>query len=278
MYDLHIHTTASDGVFSPKEVINMAVETGLQGIAITDHDTVGGIAAAVKYVNELQEPFEFVPGIEINTDYKSNDVHILGYFIDYKNKSFLNELTKLRELRYARALEIIDKLANMGLLIDLMTVQNYAAGGLIARPHIAQALIAKGYVLTIKEAFDKYLSRGKPAYVPRAKFLPIEAIELIKMVGGIAVLAHPGLIEDKNIIQEVVQMGIEGIEVYYPEHSVGEIDNYLQICREENLLITGGSDFHGTGNVESRNRLGYAGINESHFTKLLDYSVKRNKG
>ncbi len=277
MYDLHVHTTASDGVLSPEEVIDIAMKNRLKGIAITDHDTVTGLTIAESYVKKHKNTFEFVPGIEINTDYKDNEVHILGYFIDYNNKEFLTKLNKLKNARYERAIKMIDKLRNMGLILEFATVQKLASGGLIARPHIGQALVNKGYVFSVKEAFEKYLARGKPAYVPRAKYPPQEAINLIKKVGGVAVLAHPGLIKDKGIINEVIQMGIEGLEVLYPEHSPKEIDDFLGICQKNKLLVTGGSDFHGIGDDTTRNRLGCMGIDEKRFNKLLDYSVKKNK-
>lgn len=277
MYDLHVHTTASDGVFSPEEVIDIAMENELKGIAITDHDTITGLIVAEKYAKEHKKTLAFVPGIEINTDYKDNEVHILGYFIDYNNKELLTKLKKLKKARYERAIKMIDKLRNMGLILDFATVQKLASGGLIARPHIGQALVNKGYVFSVREAFEKYLARGKPAYVPRAKYPPQEAINLIKKAGGVAVLAHPGLIRDRDIINEVIQMGIEGLEVFYPEHTPKEIGGFLEICQKNKLLVTGGSDFHGIGYDTTRNRLGCMGIDEERFAKLLDYHVKKNK-
>lgn len=274
MYDLHIHTTASDGILSPEEVIDKSINMGLRGISITDHDTVDGLETAEKYLAEINTNLKFIPGIELNTDYKNSEVHILGYFIDYYDKLLLNKLIELKNSRYDRAEKMISKLRSMGFIIDIQLVEKIAGSDIIGRPHIAQALVDKGYVFSVKEAFDKYISKGRPAYVPRYKFLPEEAINLIKNAGGIAVLAHPGLIKNNDIVEEILEMGIEGIEVYYPEHHPIQVGNYLKICRERNLLITGGSDFHGIGSGDSRSRLGCAGINEELFTRLFEYHKK----
>lgn len=275
MYDLHIHTKASDGILSPEEVIDNSINMGLAGISITDHDTVASLKVAENYLKEIKTNLKFIPGIELNTDYKNSEVHILGYFIDYSNPSLLNKLIELRNSRYLRAEKMIERLRSMGFIIDFQMVTKIAGNDLIGRPHIAQALVDKGYVFSVKEAFDKYISKGRPAYIPRYKFLPSEAIDLIKNAGGIAVLAHPGLIKDNLIVEEILEMGIEGIEVYYPEHHPIQIDNYLKICREKNLLITGGSDFHGIGSGDNSSRLGCTGINEELFTRLIEYYKKR---
>lgn len=276
MYDLHIHTKASDGILSAPEIIDYAVRIGLRGIAITDHDTVNGLEMAANYIRETNAVLKFIPGIELNTDYNDAEVHILGYFIDYYNQPMLARLVELRQSRLERAEKMIEKLHNMGLVINFEMVRKLAQGDLIGRPHIAQALVERGYVFSIKEAFDKYISKGRPAYVPRYKFLPAEAIEIIYKAGGIAVLAHPGLIKNNNIVNEIVALGIEGIEVYYPEHNPIQIDYYLKLCKDKDLLITGGSDFHGIGSVDSRSRLGCAGIDEEHFLKLYNHKIQKN--
>lgn len=276
MYDLHIHSTASDGVLDCEELIDVAISLGLKGIAITDHDTVNSLQRAKDYINRINSSLKFIPGIEINTDYENEEVHILGYFLDYKNEEFLAKLTELKEARYNRAIKMLDKLKNMGITLNLAAVEKIAQGDIIARPHIGQALVDKGYVFSVKEAFEKYLAKGRPAYVPRTKFTPAEAIRLINNVGGIAILAHPGLIRDGTVIYDVIDMGIEGIEVYYPEHSFLQIDYYLKICQEKNLLITGGSDFHGIGHEDSRNRIGCAGIEEEDYKCLLAYYFNKN--
>ena len=274
MYDLHVHTTASDGIYSPSEVIDQACKLDLGGLAITDHDTVDGLKEARKHADNYAENFILIPGIEMNTDYQENEVHILGYFINGDDTALLNRLEEIKQARMERALKMIHRLHAMGMIISFEQVKKLAQGDLIARPHIAQALQEKGYVFSIKEAFEKYIGRGKPAYVPRYKFLPGEAIELIKNAGGISSLAHPGLIKNQNIIMEVIKMGINALEAYYPEHNNYQENEFINLCRRYNLLITGGSDFHGTDNKE---KLGCRGINKSGMDELMDYYYKKIK-
>ncbi len=271
LYDLHVHTTASDGLLTPQQVMDAAVEMGLLGIAITDHDTVEGLEPALQYKVGKRLSIDFIPGIEMNTEAYGEEIHILGYFIDYKNTFLKQRLTEIRDSRYVRAKKIIDKLKVMGIKISFKEVEMAAQGDLIGRPHIAQVLKEKGYVFSIKEAFEKYIGKGRSAYVSRYKFLPEEAIELIKKAGGLPVLAHPGLLRDQGIIEKIICMGIKGIEVYYPEHSKLQVNEYIKLSREKNLLITGGSDFHGTDGEESRSRLGYTGVTPEIVQKLRIY-------
>ncbi|QGT99633.1 putative metal-dependent phosphoesterases (PHP family) [Candidatus Syntrophocurvum alkaliphilum] len=270
-YDLHIHTTASDGMFSPEQIIKYSIEFGLFGIAITDHDTIDGLEPALNYNSSTGSKLKFIPGIELNTELNDIEVHILGYFIDYKNQALKNRLQEVRECRYERAQKMINKLRSMGFQITFDYVKQLAQGDLIGRPHVAQALMAKGYVFSLKEAFDKYISKGRAAYVPRYKFTPNEAINLIKQAGGISVLAHPGLIKDQRLINEVVDMGVEGIEAYYPEHSDSQINRFLSFSSEKKLYVTGGSDFHGTSGDESRGRLGCIGVSYDLVKKLYEH-------
>jgi predicted metal-dependent phosphoesterase TrpH len=214
MYDLHVHSTASDGLFTPAQLLAKAMEIGLQGIAITDHDTVGGVQEAYNFMASHSISFQFIPGIEMNAEVDEIEVHILGYFIDYHNPRLLNRLKEIREARWERAKKMVYRLKSMGLAISFAQVEKLAQGDLIGRPHVAQALIEKGYVFSIKEAFQKYIGKGKPAYIPRYKFMPQEAIQLIKEAGGIPILAHPGLLPDNNLICEVIAMGVDGLEVY----------------------------------------------------------------
>ena len=206
MYDLHVHSTASDGLFTPAQLLAKAMEIGLQGIAITDHDTVGGVQEAYNFMASHSISFQFIPGIEMNAEVDEIEVHILGYFIDYHNARLLNRLKEIREARWERAKKMVYRLKSMGLAISFAQVEKLAQGDLIGRPHVAQALIEKGYVFSIKEAFQKYIGKGRPAYIPRYKFMPQEAIQLIKEAGGIPILAHPGLLPDNNLIYEVIAM------------------------------------------------------------------------
>ncbi len=259
MLDLHVHSTASDGLLSPQELIDEAVAAGLEGMALTDHDTVGGIEAAQEYAHRRYPDFWFIPGIEMNTDVGPHEVHILGYFIDPTYEALLKRLEEIRQERIQRNWKMVGKLNAMGYRISADRVAELAQGGVVGRPHIAQALVEKGYVFSVKEAFDKLIGQGKPAYVPRYKFLPEEAVQLIKGAGGVAVLAHPGLVGNKELVEKILSLDIEGIEVYYPEHTDEDISRYLEMARERGLLITGGSDYHGTPG-EYRGKLGCCGV------------------
>lgn len=243
-FDLHVHTTASDGKLTPEEVIRLAVELGLEGLAITDHDTVNGIAPALQYISQRNLDLELIPGIEFNTEAGPNDIHILGYFLDYTNSSLLLKLQELKRSRDERAVKIVARLKALGLPIAFDRVRQFARGEVTGRPHVADAMIEEGYVRTREEAFDKYLDNDRPAYVPRNKFTPREAIELVHECDGLAVLAHPGIIGDQSLVSEIIAMKIDGLEVYYPQHSEAETSYYLSIANRSRLLVTGGSDFH----------------------------------
>ena len=277
LYDLHTHTSASDGLLSPGEVISQAKDIGLPGLAITDHDTVDGLEEARRFIEENNLALDFIPGIEMNTELAEKEIHILGYFIDYHNRLLLKRLQEIKEARLERARKMIMRLSNMGFNIDFEQVERIAQGDLIARPHIAQALMENAYISSIKEAFDKYIGKGRPAYVNRYKFLPAEAIELIKGAGGIAVLAHPGLVRDDSFVHTIIKLGIEGIEVFYPEHNHGQVLKYSQLCRENRLLITGGSDFHGYNQEANRGKLGSCGVNLEIMRNIFDYQQTKTK-
>jgi len=264
-YDLHVHTNASDGLFSPPEIIDMAYKAGLKGIAITDHDTLEGLAQAQAYLGEKQIPMEFIPGVELNTEYKQTEIHILGYYIDYQQGKLVNYLAQIKKQRGARAEQMVEKLNNLGFDVSFAQVESLAQGDSIGRPHIAMALIEKGYVSSVEEAFEKLLGQGKPAYVPRYKFLPQEAIALIKEAGGIAVLAHPGLVKEQRCVAEILKMGLDGIEVFYPQHTQEEIDYFLHLSRSNKLIITGGSDFHGIAESKKGKSLGLCGLDEYYY-------------
>lgn len=237
---------------------------------------MSGIEAAKKYWTEHKLSLDFIPGIEMNTEVDETEVHILGYYIDHQNTRLLNKLEEIKEARLERARKMVYRLKSMGLAVTFEQVEKLARGDLIGRPHIAQALTEKGYVFSIKEAFEKYIGKGRPAYVPRYKFLPQDAIQLIKRAGGIPVLAHPGLLPKRELIQEAINLGVAGLEVYYPEHTHEQVDEYLRICREYHLLITGGSDFHGIGSEESRSRLGCTGIDQETYRQLYAYHQRQH--
>jgi predicted metal-dependent phosphoesterase TrpH len=245
--DLHLHTTASDGRLAPKELVSLAVKVGLDVIAITDHDTIGGIAPALAAAKAFPS-LTVIPGVEINTDVAHGEVHILGYFIDYADRKLAASLQRLRDARWERAQRMIAKLGNLGMKIEWQRVCELAQGGSVCRPHIAQVLFEKGYVGSEKEAFDKYIGHDAPAYVERYKLLPVEAVKLIIDAQGLPVLAHPADISDLNaLVPKLKEIGLLGIETYYRDYRSDIIAGLLKIAKQYTLVPTGGTDYHAFG-------------------------------
>jgi len=243
--DLHIHSTASDGRLSPADVVRKAAKHGLSVIAITDHDTIDGIASALITAKGFRG-LKVIPGIELSTDVPQGEVHVLGYFIDYTDHEFQAILEGLRNSRLKRAQGMVAKLKNLGIHIDWERVQEIAGEGSIGRPHIAQAMLEKGYISSLKEAFDKYISRDGPAYVEREKMTPVEAVELILKFNGLPVLAHPFTSNNtKTLVAELKIAGLVGIETYYDGYTADEISELVSLANRYNLVTTGGSDYHG---------------------------------
>jgi predicted metal-dependent phosphoesterase TrpH len=243
--DLHIHSTASDGTLDPGEIIKLALKKNLSVISLTDHDTTDGIQEALD--NARNTNLEVIPGIEINTDWDNTEVHILGYFIDYQSQQLQKVLNEMRHERDLRAIKMIKKLSELGLTIEYDLVKQIAGDATVGRPHIARAMIECGYVKNIEQAFDDYLERGKPGYVPRTKIDPFSAISVIEKAGGVPVLAHPGLMKRDNLIPALVKKGLLGIEVYYPLHDQEATEKYIWYCHKYSLVMTGGTDHHGPG-------------------------------
>ncbi|VBB06002.1 Hypothetical protein LUCI_1213 [Lucifera butyrica] len=244
--DLHIHTTASDGRLSPAETINAAINAGLTCIAITDHDTVAGIKELNSSCPSYAKSLSVIPGIELNTDLPTHEVHILGYFIDIDNAELLSELESILRGRRQRALRMVEILNQLGYAVQYERVKEIAGQSVaIGRPHIAKALLEKGYFGTTQDVFTALLEKNAPAYVPHYKLNPAKAIQLIKKAGGIPVLAHPGLIGDDMVVKEMMTAGIQGLEVYHPKHDSVTTQKYLNLALRSKLLVTGGSDFHG---------------------------------
>ena len=243
--DLHIHSTASDGRLSPEDVIYKSAELGLSIIAITDHDTVDGIAPALAAAKAFPQ-LKVIPGVEISTDVPQGEIHVLGYFIDYTNHELEATLRRFRSSRLERAQGMIAKLRNLGIHIEWQRVQEIAGTGSFGRPHLAQAMLEKGYIGSFKEAFIKYLGRDGPAYVEREKMTPAEAVELILLASGLPVLAHPLTINDlETMIVELKAAGLVGIEAYYDGYTADEINKLVSLAKRYNLIATGGSDYHG---------------------------------
>lgn len=243
--DLHTHTKASDGTCEPAENVRLAKEAGLKALAITDHDTVAGVPEALAAGRELG--IEVIPGVEVSSVGRGQDIHVLGYFIPYEDSTFQERLVGLRETRHERNQLLIAKLQELGIPITLESVYRRKQGTdkNIGRPHIAEELIELGIVATIEEAFEKYLGKGAAAYVNPPRITPQEAIRLIQDAGGAAVLAHPGLYDDDELVQELIAFGLDGIEVNHPDNTEEQRLVYSTWAKEHGLVMTGGSDFHG---------------------------------
>jgi predicted metal-dependent phosphoesterase TrpH len=241
--DLHVHTTASDGLLTPHEAVREASLTGLRAVAITDHDSVEGIRPALRAGRTFA--IEVIPGIEINTDYRGKGVHILGYLLDYQSSALEEKLMYLRNARYLRASQMVQKLQSLGLSIDMDDVMQLVGFSLVSRPHIAQALYKKGYVRTPTDAFRQYIGRGRPAFVPRYKMTPMEAVRVIREAKGIPVFAHPGTAGADHLIPDMISEGLLGLEVFHPEHNDDKRAHYLDLAEYYGLIYTGGSDSHG---------------------------------
>jgi len=245
--DLHLHTTASDGRLEPNEIVGLAAKAGLDVIAITDHDTVDGVAPALAAAQALAS-LTVIPGVEINTDVPRGEVHVLGYFIDFTDRKLADNLQRLRASRQGRAQKMITKLSSLGVDIEWRRVEELAQGGSVCRPHVALALLEKGYVGSEKEAFDRYIGHDGPAYVDRMKLLPVEAVKLIIDAQGLPVLAHPADIGDLDeLVPKLKAAGLVGIEVYYSDYGSDVIGRLLRIAGLYGLVPTGGTDYHAFG-------------------------------
>jgi predicted metal-dependent phosphoesterase TrpH len=243
--DLHSHTTASDGSLTPRELVQEAVRRGLRVLGVTDHDSTDGLAPALGEAAR-HPPLAIVPGIEINCDVEGAEIHILGYYVDYEAAWFQDFCRAQREERRARVHRMAARLGELGMSIDPGEIFALVQEGSAGRPHVAQAMMRRGYVKSVREAFDKYLAAGKPGHVPRTRFNPEGAVRLIRKAAGVPVFAHPGLSDRDELIPGLIAAGLMGIECYYREHSPVQTAGYLQLCRQHDLVATGGSDFHGS--------------------------------
>lgn len=241
--DLHIHTTASDGTDTPDEVVAKAASIGLGYIAITDHDTLEGIASGLEAGKKHN--VGVLAAIELSAEYKNKEVHILGYMIDVESKKFNDKIAFLRETRINRLYKIIDKLKGSNVFLEADRVFEIAGKGSVGRPHIARAMMEKGIVASVSEAFNFYLGYGKAGYVPREKYSASQAIDIILEAKGVPVLAHPGANIDLSFIEILTNQGLKGIEVYHPSHDSRTSRECLRLAEKYNLIATGGSDYHG---------------------------------
>jgi len=286
--DLHIHTTASDGTLTPAEVISHADRLKLKAIAITDHDTIAGSKEALQC--GIPPSLDFLTGVEISAAPPpfypgSGSFHLLGYSIRLDDTELNQSLATLRQARKNRNPAIINRLNDLGIPLTLDEVRKVAGAGQLGRPHIAQAMVKKGVVAAIDEAFDKFLGTGRPAYVNKYRIECIQAIENILAAGGIPVLAHPGLLECKNdgqfdqLIAGLKEMGIQGVEVYYSGHTPEQTRLFAELAQRHALLMTGGSDFHGAiqPEIEMGSGTGNLCVPYELYEKLIRHGSKRSE-
>lgn len=268
--DLHVHSTASDGLLKPEELIQRSIELGLSALALTDHDTIDGLPEAREA--SLNSGLTLIPGIELSCGWDGCDasVHVLGLFIREDAPAMIQLLGEQKEARYHRALKMVELLQRHGIEVGELREQFVSTRDkVLGRPHIARFLAEKGYIKDFQEAFDRYLSRGKPAYVPKDHVVPEKGIDIIHASGGIAIIAHPGLISDwDGTWRKIGDMNWDGMETYYSEHKNSEVARFRKIVDEKGWISTGGSDYHGDYG-KHRNRLGKYGLPQAEYDELL---------
>lgn len=253
--DLHVHSNASDGTFSPSELVNEAKNAGLAAFALTDHDTVSGIAKAKEAAKEAG--IELIPGVELSTHYKEKEVHVVGLFIDETNPRLLEHLERFRDNRKNRNQRMYQKLREEGFEISKELLQDMFPDAVLTRAHVARFLMEKGYIKSIPEAFEKYIGEGCRCYVPREKISPENAIRLIHSAGGKAILAHPALYhmsdqEMRELLDNCTACGLDGIEAVYSTYQPDDERYIRKLATEYGLKISGGSDFHGSNKPHIR--------------------------
>ena len=260
MIDLHVHSVYSDGTCTPAELLAMAEEQGLTAIALTDHDTVGGVAKLLSL--SASSPVEVVPGIELSAECARGTMHILGYFVDHTCDELLDKIEKVRVGRQVRNAEILKRLNKLGFVLMWSDVEKHAGCDVVGRPHFAEALVERGHVKSRRKAFELLLGKGRPAYVERYRYSAVECIDLIRRSGGVSVLAHPATLQMpddqlRGVIRGLKDRGLGGIEAYYAEHKPENIRKFTAWADEFGLLSTGGTDYHGACTPDLRLGFGF---------------------
>lgn len=268
MIDLHLHTTASDGMLTPAKLVALAQARGVRTLSITDHDTMAGVPAAAEAAAAVG--LEFLPGVEITAVSDHRDVHLLGYFLDANPPGLAPFLKEQRDQRVDRARTMAARLLDLGAPIDIDQIIESARANdcAVARPLIARALVAAGCVGNEREAFDRWIGDGKPAFVPREGASPTDVVRLISSSGGISAVAHPGLLRRDDLIPSLVKAGLTAIEVYHPEHNRATQTHYVKLAIQHQLAVSGGSDFHGEAHPKA-SCFGSVGLPREAFTQLL---------
>jgi predicted metal-dependent phosphoesterase TrpH len=267
--DLHLHTNHSDGSDPPEKVVDRAISCGLAGIAVTDHDTLSGVEPAQREAR--RHGLDFLRGVEISASYGRIEIHVVGLGIDLRCEPLVTALRSFREARAVRVDKMIERLNALGIPIDRAEVEIHGEkGGALGRVHVARALLAKGATQTVQQAFDKFLRSGRKAYVPRQMMSCRAAIDLIHEAGGLAILAHPGIgTTIMKLLPRLLDMPFDGIEVYHSQHTPGQVTQLTQIALERDLLISGGSDCHGTA-LKERPDMGSVRVPYYHFQRIWD--------
>jgi predicted metal-dependent phosphoesterase TrpH len=267
--DLHLHTLFSDGTFTPEELVLHAQKSGLSCIALTDHDTVEGCARTAAACAAVQ--MEFISGSELTAEHEDIEVHVLGYFLDTQNQVLLDRIAQFQSVRQQRIHEMVAALNKLGVPLQVETVFALANCKSPGRPHVARAMVKEKLIGSLDEAFERYLKKGRPAWVPKTKMSALESVQLIHQAGGLAVMAHPGLNRSDEIIPALVAAGLDGIECFHTKHSTVMSERYLEIAETHHLLVTGGSDCHGFSKNKpliGTVRLPYAHVEKLHAARL----------
>ncbi len=241
--DLHLHSLFSDGTFTPEEVVGHGARFGHKALALTDHDTIEGCARMASAC--ASAGIEFIVGTELTAEHDGNELHVLAYFVDPQNPKLLTEIAKFQKVRQERIRDMVACINALGVPLkvdDVFALANCRSPG---RPHVARALVRGGHCRSLDEAFERFLKKNRPAWVPKAKMSALEAINLIHQAGGLAVMAHPGLNRSDQTIPAIVEAGLDGIECFHTKHPPATAEHYLALARKHNLLVTGGSDCHG---------------------------------
>lgn len=271
--DFHIHSNYSDGVYSPEKLVDLIIDSGLEIVSITDHDNILSYDVAQKYIKETGKNLILIQGVEVNTMYKDEEIHILGYMMDVNHSDFQELIRKQQEARLIQAQEILNLLAKKEkIFVKIEDLQALVAeGGSIGRPHIAKAITNAGGTKNVMEAYDKYINEKSPVYVERKTVTPHDAVEIIYDAGGIPVIAHPyNLTNSDELIRQLMQYGLRGIEAYHRRHTPAIVEYFSTMAEELGLIVTGGSDFHAPNISTGQIVLGKNFVPEWVYDKLLD--------